>query len=206
MKTSITVKGDIAKIVDGERTHAAKSLTEAFRDGGEKLKARGRASIASGGFSARWQNAFRVNVYPKNGVSGSPKIFAYHKIKYAGQFEDPQPVTGKPLLWLPITKNLPGGQRWTPDKYVKQIGPLRSGKAGGKRLLFGQISVNRSSKPVRLRRKGGLSGTAVGKVWLPVFVGMSSVNDPKRFDITAQAEKTATELSGLFSQKWNSDG
>ncbi len=206
MKVSITVKGDIAKICAGESKHVASSVTAAFREGGDILKSRGRASIAAGGFSGRWQNAFRVNVYPKNAVSGSPRIFAYHKIKYAGQFEDPQTVQGSPLLWLPITKNLPGGQRWTPSKYVKQIGPLRGGRQGARALLFGQISVNRSAKPVKLARKGGFRGKAVAKVWLPVFVGVKTVNDPKRFDISAQAEKTAADLGGLFSQEFNSDG
>jgi len=205
MRVTIKVKGDFAKIADDERKHAGKALTDTFREGGDKLKQRGRASIAGGGFSTRWQNAFRVDVFPKNGASTRPKIFAYHKIGYAGQFEDPQPIQGSPYLWVPITKNLPGGQRWTPSKYVKQIGPLRGGRQGGKPLLFGQISVSRSSKPVRLARKGGLSGKAVGKVWLPVFVGVSAVNDPKKFDLKAQAELTAGELSGLFSEKWNAN-
>lgn len=205
MKVSISVKaGDPVIIVDAATGRLAKAMTSAFREGGDKLKSRGRASIAGGGFSSRWQNAFRVNVYPKNGNSVRPRIFAYHKIKYAGQFEEPEPVHGTPLVWLPITKNLPGGQRWTPDKYTKQIGPLRSGRHSGKPLLFGQISVNRSSKPVKLAKKGGLRGKAVGKVWLPVFVGVSSVNDPKRFNLTGAAQVTAAELGGLFGKSWDS--
>jgi hypothetical protein len=206
MKVSIKVKGDLKQIMEGERKHIAQAMMATFRDGADKLKKAGRASIQGGGFSSKWQNAFRVDVYPKNGASIAPRIFAYHKIKYAGQFEDPQPVTGSPYVWLPIEKNLPGGRRWTPDKYVKQIGPLRSGRHGGKPLLFGQISVNRASKPVKLGRKSGLVGKAVGKIWLPVFVGVSQVNDPKRFNITSEAEKVAAELSGTFSQKWNSNG
>lgn len=202
----ITVRGDVAKILSDERKHVAKSVTQAFRQGGDKLKQRGRSAIAGGGFSAKWQNGFRVNVYPKNGETLRPKIFAFHKIKYAGQFQDPKPVLGSPFLWLPIEKNLPGGSRWTPEKYVKQIGPLKGGKGGGRPLLFGQISVNRSSKPVKLGRKSGLRGKAVGKQWLPVFVGVSAVNNTRKFDINAEAEKTASELSSLFSQNWNSQG
>lgn len=206
MKISIKVDGDVAKICADETSHAAKAVTSAFRIGGDRLKQRGRAEIGRGGFSSRWQNAFRVNIYPKSGASLHPKIFAFHKISYAGQFEDPQPVVGSPYVWLPIDKNLPGGQRWTPDKYTKQIGPLRSGRKGSRPLLFGQISVNRSAKPVKLARKGGLSGKAVRKIWLPVFVGVSMVNDPKRFDLKSQTEAAAGDISDIFSKEFGANG
>lgn len=201
MKVSIEVKGDLAKICSGAASDVGKSLTAAFRAGADRLKQRGRAAIAAGGFSGRWQNAFRVDVYPKSGSSTSPRIFAFHKIKYAGQFEEPEPVQGSPYVWLPIEKNLPGGQRWTPDKYAKQIGPLRGGRHGARPLLFGQVSVNRKARPVKLGRKSGLAGKAVGKMWLPVFIGVSSVHDPRRFDLNAAAEKTASELGTIFSEQ-----
>lgn len=204
MKLSLKVHGDLAAMTREERAALGKALTSAFKAGGESLKTRGRAAIGAGGFSGRWQNAFRVNVYPKTGSSTSPRIFGYHKIKYAGQFQDPEPVQGSPYIWLPIEKNLPGGQRWTPRKYANQIGPLKGARRGGRPILFGQVSVNRSQRPVKLGRKSGLAGKAIGKVWLPVFVGVTSVNDPKRFDLNAEAEKTAGELGANFSQAWGS--
>jgi hypothetical protein len=219
MKVTIKVKGDFAKLADDERKHAGKALTDTFREGGDKLKQRGRASIAGGGFSTRWQNAFRVKTYPEHGASTAPKIFAYHKISYAGQFEDPQPILGSPYLWLPIEKNLPlqaRGKRWTPHDFANNIGPLRSGRKGGRPLLFGQVTVGLTGVPLALptsersrhgdRVRARWQNANKRKAWLPVFVGVSAVNDPKKFDLKAQAELTAGELSGLFSEKWNANG
>lgn len=202
MKLTIQVRGDVAAITDAERKAIAKAATAAFRTGADKLKSRGRAAIAAGGFSGRWQNAFRVNAYPKNGNSLSPRIFGYHKIKYAGQFQEPETVTGTPYVWLPIEKNLPGGRHWTPHTYTLQIGSLKSGRHGGRPILFGQISVNSKNKPLKLTRKGART-SAVRKAWLPVFVGVRTVKDPKRFDLGQQAELTAAELGAIFSEKWN---
>lgn len=206
MKVSLTViapKGGYEAAFNQDSDRVRKTVTAAFRKAGEKIKKDGRAAIQAGGLSSRWQNAFRVNVYPKSGDSGSPAIFAYHKIPYAGQFEDPKAVQGKPLIWLPITQNLPGGQRWTPAKYTRQIGPLKSGRGGGKPLLFGQISVNRKSLPVKLARKGGFRGKAVARVWLPVFVGVRSVSDPKLFDTGAVVRRVGDDLSNIYSDLWN---
>ncbi|MCP1841297.1 hypothetical protein ACVIHI_005782 [Bradyrhizobium sp. USDA 4524] len=205
MKLSIKVKGDVAQMLNEESKRVATSLTGAFRAAGDKLKQNGRSAIAAGGFSSKWQNAFRVNVYPKTGDSTSPRIFGYHKIKYAGQFQDPQPVIGSPYVWLPIEKNLPGGQHWSPRKYTRTIGPLKSGRHGSRPLLFGQVSVNRANKPLKLTRKG-VRLTKVRKVWLPVFVGVRSVSDPKRFDLNAEAQKVASEIDGLFAAEWSKAG
>lgn len=205
MKFTIKVKGDVATVADAESKAIAQAVTAAFRTGADKLKSRGRAAIAAGGFTGRWQNSFRVNAYPKNGNSASPRIFGFHKIKYAGQFQDPEMVTGSPYVWLPIEKNLPGGRHWSPHTYTLQIGPLKSGRHGSRPVLFGQVSVNRSSKPLKLTRKGART-SAVRKAWLPVFVGVRAVNDPKRFDLNQQAERTAAELGAIFSEKWNSNG
>lgn len=203
MKITLKVTGDVAAITDEERRREANALTRAFKKGADNLKTRGRAAIGAGGFSSRWRNAFQVNVYPKGGSSTSPRIFGFHKIKYAGQFQDPEPVAGSPYLWLPIEKNLPGGTHWSPHKYTLQIGPLKSGRAGSRPVLFGQISVGRGNRPLRLTRKG-VRLTKVQKVWLPVFVGVRSVTDPKKFDLNAEAGKVAAELPDIFSSEWNS--
>ncbi|MCC8937422.1 hypothetical protein H8A99_13300 [Bradyrhizobium sp. Arg68] len=202
MKLTITVKGDIAKMMEDEGKRVATALTSAFRKGGEQLKQRGRGAIAAGGFSGKWQNAFRVNTYPKSGNSMSPRIFGYHKIKFAGQFQEPEPVIGSPYIWLPIEKNLPGGQHWSPRKYTRTIGPLKSGRSGSRPILFGLVSVNSKGAPLKPTRKG-VRLTKVRKVWLPVFVGVRSVQDPKRFDLNAEAEKVASELDGIFSAEWS---
>lgn len=201
MKITVKIASDPAAATTEGSKRLARAMTSTFRKGADNLKKGGRGAIAAGGFSSRWQNAFRVNVYPKNGTSSSPRIFGYHKIKYAGQFQDPEPVVGWPYVWLPIEKNLPGGQHWSPHKYTGTIGPLKSGRAGSRPVLFGQISVNRAGKPLKLTRKG-VRLSKVQKVWLPVFVGVRSVSDPKRFDLNAEAQKVASEMPDIFSSEW----
>ena len=200
MEIKVTLRGDPGAMGLREAENVAKAITRAFRYGGDLLKKRGRAAMGAGGLSTRFQNAFRVNVYPKSGFSSSPRIFAFHKIKWAGQFQDPQPVIGAPYVWLPIEKNLPGGTHWTPAKYAKAHGPLRGGHHGGKPLLFGQIAVSRTGQPLKRKPR---AGSAIHKVWVPLFVGVRSVNDPKRFDLGIEAERVASEIDAGFSRAFD---
>src|SRR5437868_12920194 len=80
----------------------AKAATAAIREAGDIAKRDGRASIAASGFSRKWQNALRVNIYPPQGDSMRPAAFIYHKIRYAAVFEDGAVIGGQPLLWLPL--------------------------------------------------------------------------------------------------------
>jgi hypothetical protein len=105
----------------------AKAATAAIREAGEIAKRDGRASIAAAGFSRKWQNALRVNFYPPQGDSMRPAAFIFHKIRYAGVFEEGVVIGGQPLLWLPLP-NVPlrRGQPMTPSQYARSIGPLVS--------------------------------------------------------------------------------
>src|SRR4051812_18715685 len=108
------------------------------RDAGEIAKRDGRASIAASGFSRKWQNALRVNIYPPQGDTMRPAAFIYHKIRYAGVFEEGAVIGGQPLLWLPLsTVPLRRGRPMTPSQYARSIGPLVSiQRPGGPPLLF----------------------------------------------------------------------
>lgn len=214
------ISGDIVKMLEADNERIARVATATFREGGRIIKEQGRASIAAGGFSKRWQNALRVKSYPERGNSAHPAIQVKHAIKYAGQFEDPQPVVGRPLLWLPIDRNLPlqaGGKRWTPSDFVRIVGPLKGGRHGSKPILFGQVKVGHSGVPLglptaghsrhaeRVRQRFHANNTR--KKWLPVFVGVPSVKDPKRFDISAVTQRVGAALDEVYSKNWkNSNG
>lgn len=192
MQISLKLGNDPATIAAQETRAVAKVLTGAFKVGATLLNQRGRADIAAGGFGGKWQSNFQAKAYPKRGASLSPKIFAVHKIGYAGQFQDPETIAGKPFLWLPIEQNLPGGTHWTPKKFVAQFGRLRGGRRGAaKPLLFGQVAVGRNGKALKRKPR---AGAEVRKRWLPVFVGVRNVRDPKRFDLVAVAQKVAAEI------------
>src|SRR3954471_24126259 len=128
----------------------AKAATAAVREAGEMAKRDGRASIAAAGFSRKWQNALRVNIYPPQGDSMRPAAFIYHKIRYAGVFEEGAIIGGQPLLWLPLpTVPLRRGRPMTPSQYVRSVGPLVSvQRPGGPPLLFPKY------RSARRRRRG----------------------------------------------------
>jgi hypothetical protein len=198
--------GDYPKMMKAEKARLAKAATATMRGVQDIIKRDGRAAIGAGGFSSRFQNAFRVNLYPSSGDALNPVVFAYHKVPWAGQFEDPQPVSGHPLLWLPIDANLPlqaRGKRWTPKDFTNQIGPLRSGKRGSKPLLFGQVRVGKSGGVLALpSKRGNRHFSKQDKEWRPVFVGVSSVTDPKRFDISAVVAKADGQIDALYAKAW----
>lgn len=214
LKLLVTVvSGDFPKMMKEAQDKIATAATATMRQAGAVIKRDARASIAAGGMSARWQNTLRVNVYPKSGISTKPAVFVYDKIDYAGQFQKPQPVTGQPLLWLPIVQNLPlqsGGKKWTPKDFIATVGPLRSGAHGAHPVLFAQVAVGLSGGVLALPSRAGTKRAALGRKnynsakakWLPVFVGVTTVTDPKKFDVDAVVTRVAGELGELFADNW----
>jgi len=78
------VKGEWAEAMRQKYLPVAMAATQAVGDVALQVKTQGRSAIAAAGFSRRWQNALRVNVYPEKGrVSVDAAAFIYHKIPYA---------------------------------------------------------------------------------------------------------------------------
>jgi hypothetical protein len=186
---SDVAKGFVDTITREIQRPIAKAATAAVRDAGEIAKQNGRASIAAAGFSRKWQNALRVNIYPPQGDSLRPAAFIFHKIRYAGVFEEGAVIGGQPLLWLPLpTVPLRRGRPMTPSQYARSIGPL--------------VSVQRPRRPpllfpkARSRRRRGK--THVERK--PLYVGLSSVEIAKRFDIKGAARNAAAQLPELFEK------
>src|SRR5262245_61158321 len=122
---SDVAKGFVDTITREVQRPIAKAATAAVREAGEIAKQNGRGSIAAAGFSRKWQNALRVNIYPAQGDSLRPAAFIYHKIRYAAVFEEGAIIGGQPLLWLPLsTVPLRRGRPMTPSQYARAIGPL----------------------------------------------------------------------------------
>lgn len=192
MKIALKLLNDPKSITNEEAHLLAKALTNVFKAGGALLKERGRGAIARGGFGGKWQSAWVVKTYPKGGASLHPSIWAHHKIGYAAEFQDPETISGRPLIWLPIQQNT-GGGHWTPSKWP---GKLRGGRHGGKPILFGQVAVTRAGKIVKHPRKGSSHRLA----WVPLFVGVRTVRDPKRFDLVGVAEGVADEIGSALAK------
>jgi hypothetical protein len=170
--------GQYEKAFTGHYRTIAQAATGAIKEAAELAKSAARSNIASAGFSERWQNALRANTYPKSGESIDAAALVYHKIPYAGIFERGGTITGKPLLWIPLGQNLSGGNRLTPKSATAAFGPLKVMARGGKVFLVGKV----------------------GKKSVPLFVGVASVREPKKFDVIATVKKIAAKLPELYAK------
>ena len=192
------VKGEFAQAMLKMREPMAIAAMGAMREAAQSVKQGGRATIAAAGFSRKWQNAFRVNLYPERGVSIDPAIFAYHKIPYAGVFETGAVIKGNPMLWLPLDKTPAkiGGKRFTPRNYVAQIGPLRATRSKrGNPILLGKIQggVRGPGKITLAKLRAGQQG-GPRSVWVPLFVGVPLVKIRRHFDLAAVFRKARSEI------------
>jgi hypothetical protein len=176
----------------------ATAATATIKQAANQIKVKGRARIASAGFSSKWQNAFRVEVFPQHGVSMHPAALAHHNIPYAGIFAKGGSIAGTPLLWIPVS-NAPtkiAGRRMTPRNYIQLVGPLHSLVVPGKPpMLAAYMKGRRGSKLTlsKLRAGAALARLGVrksksdlggmGVVSVILFVGVSSVRIRQRFGL-----------------------
>lgn len=182
------VKGELGQALQAFSVPIAAAATGAIKDAAAQIKTQGRAAIASGGFGQKWQNALRIEVYPKSGTSINAAALAHHKIPYAGIFETGGTIAGKPLLWVPLTGTPAriAGMRFTPRLFTSLIGPLVLIKRPGKRpLLASPISGRPTSKITVARFRRGQQGLGKNISLQPIFVGVPSVQIRKKFDLQA---------------------
>ena len=182
----------------------ARAATMAVKEAGNDVKSDARAKIASAGFGKKWQNALRADVYPKRDESINAAAHIYHKIHYAHVFEEGAKISGKPLLWLPLSnvakkvgrrkltpQNYPGALQYVrrPGKNPLLMAKMRVSKAAARRAQMGKVSA------AAMRR--GASGSGVLRS-VPIFVGISTVTIRKRFSVRQVTEQAAARLGELY--------
>ena len=184
----------------------ARAATAAITEAGNEIKADARAQIGAAGFSRRWQNALRVDHYPKGSqVSIEAAAHIYHRIHYAWVFDEGASIHGSPFLWIPLS-HAPqkiGRFRMTPRRYP---GPLQFVRRPGRPpLLVAQLGLSRAKaktggKITLAAAKKGLAGGGRNRVIrnVPMFVGISTVRMQKRFRITEIIGRAANRLGGLY--------
>lgn len=188
----------------------ALAASGAMKEAGDIFKTRVRADMAAAGFKRKFLNSFRVNVYPAPPkVSINAAALGFSKVPYAGVFEEPTNISGRPILWLPLSstpKNI-GGKRMTPQLYIRQIGPLFSiDRPGELPLLAGKIATNRrgqfdKSKVSLSALRRGKSGTASKLV--PLFVGLERVHIPDKLHVLEIAVSVSNLLPELYAKHLN---
>lgn len=191
------------------RDPIAEAATGAVRDAGDELKTAGRANIAAAGFSSKWQNTWRVEFFPKKGVSIDAAAWGFHRIPYSIVFEEGATIAGKSgLLWIPLSgANLPniGRGKATPRKLAQSGVKLVSMHAkAGLPLLGAEVRVSKAqaslenlSVSLAKLRKGTAGKTGTVRV-IPLFFGVKSVSIRKKFDIAGVAERARESLPGRY--------
>lgn len=196
------------KAMRGKYKPIAKAAKRSMVQVADGIKAQGRANILAAGFTTRWANTFRVDVYPKGStVSASAAALVYDKIPYADIFETGGTIQGKPTLWLPLptTPKKIGRQRITPALYIRQIGPLFPIKRPGKAtLLAANIGVSArqkaSGKPGKItnaKLRKGASGSGPRQA-VPLFIGIDKVDIKQKFHLRAITRVNAARLASLY--------
>ncbi|TIX27301.1 DUF6441 family protein [Mesorhizobium sp.] len=197
--------GEFARAMVGIADPIAFAGTAAISEAGDIVKRDGRQDIAAAGFSRKWQNALRVNVYPRRRNSMNAAALIYHNIRYAGVFEEGATITGHPRLWLPLkdTPKRAGRQKMTPALYIRTIGPLVSIERPGKPPLLAGKIANRRGKMAAGKVKVTTSalkrgGAGAPSTLVPLFIGIDRVNIRDRFSIRQITERAAARLGALY--------
>lgn len=206
------LKGELAKAMEEHYKPIATAATAAMVETAEDIKDRARADIAAAGFGKRWQNALRVDTFPKRGVSAGPAALVYHRIPYADVFEAGASIRGKPTLWVPLqgTPKKIGRERMTPKLFVQQVGPLIPIQGGRNPLLAAKVALSKTAAKSKepklslaaLRR--GAAGNGVIKA-VPLFVGVPSVTVRDRFSINEIVDKAAGQLVSSYARNFRTD-
>jgi hypothetical protein len=213
-------KGQWEKAYKAEYGHVARAATAAVRDGASDLKTRGRAIIGASGLGRRFQNAFRVEVYPRSGSSVDAAMFAHHNIPYAGVFQTGEGIAGRPLMWVPLpgVPHRIGPRHMTPRNYQQLVGPLHFDERPGhkpilaayargvrqpKRVTMASLKAGSALARLGVREKRGRHGTP-GVVSVPVFVGVSSVKMPRRFDLRPVFQRASQALGPAYQRHFRS--
>jgi hypothetical protein len=218
MRPRFTYKsGEFKSAFEARNKLFADAAFAAIREVGTTVKLEARRNIAQAGFSTKWQNALRVDVYDHNTTKNPGELAAawvHHKIPYSGIFERGgtiSPKNGK-FLWVP-TKFAPlrafGNERMTAGKFKAATGlklfQIKSRK--GATLLMAKVPASKASKFAKgLARPTikGIGKAAQGKrngsrhvtdLTVPMFTGLPFVKIRKRFAIMQVIERARRTLA-----------
>ena len=187
----------------------AQAAQQAVAQAGDEVKTAARANIASAGLGPGFVKALRVDIYPRGRNSLNASAHIYHRIPYAGVFEEGETIRGRPRLWIPLksaTLRI-GRKRMTPQDYAARIGPLQFVQPpGGKPLLFAKMKAKKAGAKVTLSKLRA-ARTATGRgatISVPIFVGVDAVSIRKRLDIGSIVARASGRLAQLYSQAFRS--
>jgi len=206
MGPTISVTGLPTAIADAE-SEIAKITTAAMRGATDTLKTTLRDQIRDAGMGNRLANTWRADTYPDSGNALNPAGYAWSNapdiITAFASGATIMPHGGRKYLWLP-TKAVPrargggtGAKKMTPPEVLQSFGVtefvIKKGRGGRLLAFIAQGRGKTARGAVRRVRKGRLAQGANGELVL-MFVLMSSVRMPKKFDLQEAGDAGAADF------------
>lgn len=185
----------------------AKASTLAMRQVGRAAVQAGRNAISNAGFSNKFARTLQAINKPKSGFVLNPSVYIHSTINYADIFETGKTITGHKYLWLPLPSvpAIKGREHMTPRQYIQNVGPLVLMWRPGKNPLLGAVvrgapkaqPFGRFASRAKLRK--GKSGRGVTQT-IPLFVAVTSVTIPKKFDVKRSIEDAADDIAKAYNE------
>jgi hypothetical protein len=168
----------------------SKAATQAMRDVGKLAVNNGRDIMATAGFSSKFQKTLRAINKPASGYVLNPSEYVHSTINYSDVFETGKTITGHKFLWMPLPAVPPSAERahMTPSQYIRQVGPLVLMWPQGRLPMLGARLETGFSKPTLKKLR-------------PLFVGVSSVQIPKKFDLKGAFQDAFDHLDEFYSKR-----
>lgn len=201
-----TPAGVFEKAFYGSSQKIIEAAHDAIAEAGSVIKTKARSDIISSGLGQGFVNALRVDIYPKQRKSINASAHVYHKIPYAGVFEEGATIRGRPFLWIPmsLTPKKIGRERMTAQLFEQRIAPLDFVKQPGHRpLLVAKMKAGRSktvSKITLPRLRAAANSTDGPFISVPLFVGINTVNVRKRLNIGKIVRNARDSLVQLYAK------
>lgn len=207
-------KGEVKSVSAYDKI--AQAASGAVKQAGDLLKSKVRANIASGGFGSKWQNAWRVTFWPKDGhASVNAAVTGFHKIPYSNIFETGGTISGKGgLLWLPLPtapKKVGRGKPTPRSLAAKGVKLFSMRRSGGPPLLATSVRMGanastdkRFSLTTLTRGNKGGGKRAVARA-IPLFVGIASVKIQKRFAVSEISAAISGQLGVFYAAALKAD-
>jgi len=201
MKLTIDAKGGQWQraATEWERI-VAKAATRGMRATLKDAVAAGRDEIAGAGFGSAFQRTLVGKMLSGSKEVLNPKAWIHSTINFADVFEEGKTITGARLLWLPLPPvplfPVSPGQpprQLTPKKFMQVTGQkliLIKPRGKAPMLVLKGEQVTSLKRP--LRRGRGRQAKQQPRI-IPMFVGVSTVNIPKKFDVHGAIDKAVNE-------------
>jgi hypothetical protein len=201
-----TQPSEWTQAVTDQEKQEAKALTLAMRQVTKNAVAAGQGVIRAAGFSNKFASSL-VGIMPRDFVL-DPKGYIHTTINYADVFETGKTIAGHPWIWLPLPSVPPisGRPHMTPKQYIQNVGPLVLMRRPGKPPMLG-ARIRAALKPQPFGRfvsrptlrRGVSSGRGTFQT-IPLFVGVSAVNIPQKFNVESAVQAEFDKFQQVYDQ------